>query len=231
MSIRLLLVDDHALFLDGLRAVFSYEGEFEVAGVAYSADAAVEQVRKLHPDVVLMDVDMPAEDGVEATRRIKAEAPDTAVVMLTVHDDTERLLAAMKAGAQGYLLKNIRSAELLEQLRGLSQGEAAISRRMAIRILQEFQRRSDPQEPDTDLTNRELEILELVAGRLSNKEIAAKLVISEHTVKNHLKNILSKLHVRSRREAAAYGVARGWVRPQRLPAAHFERTASALQAA
>jgi len=139
--------------------------------------------------------------------------------MLTVHDATDKLLEAIKAGAQGYLVKNIRSTELLEQLRGLTRGEAAITRRMAARILEEFQRGGQQpaadaaDEPSQDLTARELEVLELVADRLSNREIAARLVISEHTVKNHLKNILGKLHLRSRRQAADYGLARGWVRP------------------
>jgi DNA-binding NarL/FixJ family response regulator len=148
---------------------------------------------------------------------VKSEFPDVTVVMLTVHDATDKLLEAIKAGAQGYLVKNIRSSELLDQLRGLKRGEAAITRRMAARILEEFQR-GEPTvgtrgESASDLTARELEVLELVADRLSNKEIATRLVISEHTVKNHLKNILSKLHLRSRREAADYGLARGWVRP------------------
>ena len=134
-----------------------------------------------------------------------------------MHDATDKLIEAIKAGAQGYLVKNIRSTELLDQLRGMKHGEAAITRRMAARILEEFQRGQAPTdthaEPSHDLTARELEVLELVADRRSNKEIAARLVISEHTVKNHLKNILSKLHLRSRRQAADYGVARGWVRP------------------
>jgi DNA-binding NarL/FixJ family response regulator len=136
--------------------------------------------------------------------------------MLTAYDDTDRLLDALKAGAQGYLLKNIRSTELLEQLRGLAAGEAPISRRIATRMLEEFGRGRDTEgiEPEEDLTPRELEVLELVAARMQNKQIAERLVISEHTVKNHLKNILAKLHLRSRRQAAAYGVARGWVRPR-----------------
>jgi DNA-binding NarL/FixJ family response regulator len=169
-----------------------------------------------------MDIDMPGDDGIAATRRIKSEFPDVTVVMLTVHDATDKLLEAIKAGAQGYLVKNIRSAELLEQLRGLRQGEAAITRRMAARILEEFQRGQVAESPrgesTSDLTTRELEVLELVANRLSNKEIAARLVISEHTVKNHLKNILGKLHLRSRREAADYGLAHGWLRATEPPA-------------
>jgi DNA-binding NarL/FixJ family response regulator len=218
---RLLLVDDHALFREGLAGLFAYQDDFVVVGEASDANTAVSKVAEVHPDIVLMDIDMPGEDGIATTRRIKSEFPDVTVVMLTVHDATDKLLEAIKAGAQGYLVKNIRSAELLEQLRGLKQGEAAITRRMAARILEEFQRgqaSADPRSESTnDLTVRELEVLELVADRLSNKEIAARLVISEHTVKNHLKNILSKLHLRSRREAADYGMARGWVRPAEPP--------------
>lgn len=211
--LRLLLVDDHALFRDGLVNLFRYENDFTVVGEAEDADSALDQARELLPDLVLMDIDLPGADGVAATRRIKAELPHVSVVMLTVHDDTEKLMEAVKAGAEGYLVKNIRSAELLEQLRGVKRGEAAVSRRMAARILEEFRRPEELPEPEGDLTQRELEVLELVADRLSNKEIAAQLFLSEHTVKNHLKNILSKLHLRSRRQAAAYGVARGWVRP------------------
>jgi DNA-binding NarL/FixJ family response regulator len=214
---RLLLVDDHALFREGLAGLFAYQADFDVVGEAGDADMALAQTAELKPDIVLMDIDMPGEDGIATTRRLKLAFPDVIVVMLTVHDATDKLLEAIKAGAQGYLVKNIRSTELLEQLRGLTRGEAAITRRMAARILEEFQRGGQPaadvpDEPSQDLTARELEVLELVADRLSNREIAARLVISEHTVKNHLKNILGKLHLRSRRQAADYGLARGWVR-------------------
>jgi DNA-binding NarL/FixJ family response regulator len=215
---RLLLVDDHALFREGLAGLFAYQADFDVVGEAGDADMALAQTAELKPDIVLMDIDMPGEDGIATTRRLKSAFPDVIIVMLTVHDTTDKLLEAIKAGAQGYLVKNIRSTELLEQLRGLTRGEAAITRRMAARILVEFQRGGQPatdrpDESSQDLTARELEVLELVADRLSNREIAARLVISEHTVKNHLKNILGKLHLRSRRQAADYGLARGWVRP------------------
>jgi DNA-binding NarL/FixJ family response regulator len=213
---RLLLVDDHALFREGLSRLFSYQDDFRVVGEAEDAPGAAAEAVRLQPDLVLMDVDLPGEDGVAATRQIKAACPDVSVVMLTAYDDTDRMLEAVKAGAQGYLLKNIRSTELLEQLRGLTRGEAALSRRMAARILEEFRRTAPSAELDNseaELTARELEVLELVAARLQNKEIAARLVISEHTVKNHLKSILGKLRLRSRRDVAAYGIARGWVRP------------------
>src|SRR6266849_895046 len=193
---RLLLVDDHALFREGLAGLFAYQDDFVVVGEAGDAETALSQTAALRPDIVLMDIDMPGADGIATTRRLRAEFPDVTVVMLTVHDAT---------------------AELLDQLRGLKRGEAAITRRMATRILEEFQRGQAPADSrdgsQNDLTARELEVLELVADRLSNKEIAARLFISEHTVKNHLKNILSKLHLRSRRQAADYGRARGWVRP------------------
>jgi DNA-binding NarL/FixJ family response regulator len=214
---RLLLVDDHALFREGLAGLFAYQDDFKVVGEASDAQSALAQVAALRPDIVLMDIDLPGEDGISTTRRLKSEFPEVTVVMLTVHDATDKLLEAIKAGAQGYLVKNIRSSELLDQLRGLKQGEAAITRRMAARILEEFQRGQatvGPRDESAgDLTARELEVLGLVADRLSNKEIAARLVISEHTVKNHLKSILGKLHLRSRRQAADYGLARGWVRP------------------
>ena len=221
-SWRLLLVDDHALFREGLAGLFAYQDDFKVVGEASDAETALRLVAEARPDIVLMDIDMPGEDGISTTRRLKAEFPDVTVVMLTVHDATDKLLEAIKAGAQGYLVKNIRTAELLDQLRGLKRGEAAITRRMAERILEEFRRGQvsvgGRDESAHDLTVRELEVLELVADRLSNKEIAGRLVLSEHTVKNHLKNILAKLHLRSRREAADYGLARGWVRASEPPA-------------
>lgn len=210
---RLLLVDDHALFREGLARLLAYHDDFVVVGEAGDATTAVAQARSLRPDLVLMDIDLPGVDGIAATAQLKAEWPELTVVILTVHDDTEKLLAAIKAGAMGYLVKSIRSTELLDQLRGLAAGESPITRRMATRLLAEFQRVDEPSEPEGSLTPRETEVLELVTARLSNKEIAAELAISENTVKNHMKHILAKLHLRSRRQAAAYSVARGWVRP------------------
>src|SRR3990172_9609060 len=209
--LRLLLVDDHALFREGLISLLSYQDDFTVVGEAEDAESALAQARALEPDIVLMDVELQGEDGVIATQRLKMEMPDLAIVMLTVHDDSQTLFEAIKAGAEGYLVKNVRSRELLEQLRGLARGEAAISRRMAARILQEIRGQTEPFGPEEELTPREMEVLELVAARLSNAEIAERLVVSEHTVKNHMKNILSKLHLRNRRQAAAYGIARGWL--------------------
>jgi DNA-binding NarL/FixJ family response regulator len=213
---RLLLVDDHALFREGLIALLSYQDDFTVVGEAEDAASAVAQAHALKPDIVLMDVDLPGEDGVSVTRRLNLELPAVTVVMLTVHEDSQTLFEAINAGAQGYLIKNVRSRELLEQLRALARGEAAISRRMAGRILEEIRGQTEPFGPDEALTARELEVLELVAARLSNAEIAERLVVSEHTVKNHMKSILARLRLRNRHQAAAYGVARGWLpRPRR----------------
>ncbi len=214
--LRLLLVDDHALFREGLISLLSYQDDFSVVGEAEDTESALSQARALEPDIVLMDIELPGEDGVSATARLKIELPAVIVVMLTVRDDTQTLFEAIKAGAQGYLVKNVRSREMLEQLRGLVRGEAAISRRLAARILAELRGQTEPFGPEEELTARELEVLELVAARLSNAEIAERLVVSEHTVKNHMKSILSKLHLRNRHQAAAYGVARGWLpRPKR----------------
>lgn len=214
--LRLLLVDDHALFREGLISLLSYQDDFTVVGEAEDAESALAQAHALEPDIVLMDIELPGEDGVIATQRLKMEMPAVTVVMLTVRDDSQTLFEAIKAGAQGYLVKNVRSWELLEQLRGVARGEAAISRRLAARILEEIRGQTEPFEPEEELTLREMEVLELVAARLSNAEIAERLVVSEHTVKNHMKSILSKLHLRNRRQAAAYGVARGWLpRPRR----------------
>jgi len=216
-KLRLLIVDDHALFRESLANLLTYQGEFDIVGEAANGRDAIKLAATLNPDVILMDIDMPDLDGIQTTRELKLRQPDVRVVMLTVFDEQERLFEAIRAGAQGYLVKSIRSHELLEQLGGLSRGEAAISRRMATRILEEFrhlEQQAAILEPEGGLSSRETQVLELVSDRLSNKEIAERLSISEHTVKNHLKSILAKLQLSNRRQAAAYAVARGWIQPR-----------------
>lgn len=205
--IRVLLVDDHALFREGLASIVGAQSDMEVIGEAQDGLEAVVKARQLEPDLILMDIEMPDMDGLEATRQIKQEQPEALIVILTVRDDDEKLFEAIKSGAQGYILKNIRSREMLSMLRGAMQGEAALSPSLAGRMLEEFRRLSElvpagMEEESVTLTGREKEVLGLVAADKQDKEIAAALNISLNTVKTHMRNILSKLQVSSRYEAA-----------------------------
>ncbi|HLB13152.1 MAG TPA: response regulator transcription factor [Dehalococcoidia bacterium] len=212
MSMRVLLVDDHALFRDGIASLLTAWG-LEVVGQASDGLEAVERARTLYPDLVLMDVKMPRCNGLEATRLIKANMPQVKIVMLTVSDDEQDLFEAIKAGARGYLLKNLRGEEFMEMLSGISRGEAALSPTLASKILAEFARQSA--RPATagsskaELSEREREVLRLVVLGLGNRDIAANLCVSENTVRYHIKNILAKLHLRNRAQAAAYAVQQG----------------------
>lgn len=206
--IRILLVDDHDLFREGLAGIISTQPDMLVIGEAADGLEAVVKARELKPDLILLDIQMPGSDGLEATRKIKQELPEIKVVMLTVRDEDEKLFEAIRYGAQGYLLKSIHSRELLDRIRGAMRGEAAISPALAGRMLEEFRRLSQfkPRETIPDdlaaLTLREKEVLSQVALGRSDKEIADQLSISIHTVKTHLRNILAKLQVNTRREAA-----------------------------
>jgi DNA-binding NarL/FixJ family response regulator len=221
---RILIVDDHALVRDGVASLVSAWGH-EVVGLAGSEDEAVTLAAEVQPELVLMDIRMPAGSGLAATARIKAARPDTAIVILTVSEDEDDLFTAMKAGAQGYLLKNLEAAELRSMLDAVSRGEPAITAATAVRLIDEFVRRRDDAErggrpagsgPDR-LTDRELDILTLVTRGLRNKEVAAELGISENTVKFHLRHILDKLHAGSRTELAARAVGEGLVPPIEPP--------------
>ncbi len=213
--IRVLLADDHSLFREGLAGIISAQPDMEVVGEAADGLEAIVKAGELKPDLILMDIQMPGCDGLEATQKIKKELPKTVIVMLTVRDEDEKLFEAIKSGAQGYLLKSIRSRVLLEMLRGAMRGEAAISMTLAGRMLEEFRRLSQPAPPTAvreelaALTFREQEVLGLVAQGRTDKEIAAQLSISLHTVKSHLRNILAKLQVNSRREAAWLAKSKG----------------------
>ncbi len=209
--IQVLLVDDHALFRKGLAGFLKNEEAFEVVGEAGDGVEALEKARQLKPDIILMDISMPEMDGIEATRKIREALPSTKVVILTILEEDERLFDAIKAGANGYVLKKVQPDYLLETLCGVARGEAAISGMMAAKILEEFaaQSRKGSKETHDVLSAREKEVLQLLTKGMTNKEISATLDIADNTVKNHLKNILAKLHVENRVQAAKFALERG----------------------
>ena len=211
--IRVLLVDDHALFRKGIASLLAAEPGFEVVGEAEDGLRAVERARELMPDLIVMDLNMPRAGGAEATRRILEEFPYVKIVILTVSDDDKDLFDAVRGGAHGYLLKKIEPKALFDTLRGVMRGEASISRTMAAKLMGEFSRQNaraaSGAERRPELSPREVEVLGLVAHGKSNKEIAAALDIAENTVKNHLKNILEKLHLENRVQAATFAFREG----------------------
>ncbi|MCZ7574261.1 MAG: response regulator transcription factor [Ardenticatenaceae bacterium] len=213
-ALRIVLADDHALFRDGIASLLTAWG-MEVVGQAGNGAEAVRKVGELRPDLVLMDIHMPELNGLEATRQIKAQWPEVQIVILTVSEEDEHLFEAIKSGAQGYLLKNLHAQEFAELLTGLARGEAPLPRTLAAKMLAEFARQgqkpapAQPADPAEQLTPREKEVLERLAEGASNKEIAAALSVSENTVKYHVRNILSKLHLSSRTQAAAYAIREG----------------------
>jgi len=209
--IRVLIADDQALFRRGLYVVLGTEEHIEVIAEAANGEEAVAKTVALLPDVVLMDVRMPRLNGIEATRQIRTALPATRVLMLTVSDEEEDLYEAIKAGANGYLLKEISVEEVAVAIHAVMRGQSLISPSMASKLLDEFNalaRKAAEMEqfPTPVLTVRELEVLKLVARGMSNKEVADQLFISENTVKNHVRNILEKLHLHSRMEAVMYAV-------------------------
>ncbi len=214
-DIRVLVVDDHALFREGLGLIISNQPDMVVVGQAGDGLEAVHKAMELQPDLILMDIQMPGMDGIEATRQIKKELPATTVVILTVRDDEEKLFEAIKSGAQGYLLKTMQSPDLIDMLRRALAGEVAIPPRLAGKMLEEFRRLSqfEPHEKDenVEISPRELEVLNLVAQEKTDKEIALALSLSVNTIKTHLRNILAKLHVSGRKEAARLAKDKGLV--------------------
>ncbi len=213
--IRVLIADDHRLFRLGLRQACESADDLEVVGEASDGREAVEMVRRFHPDVVLMDVNMPDLDGVEATRRIVAFDPSVRIVMLTIYRQDRYVFEAIKAGARGYLLKDVDEHELLDAIRAVHRGEALINPALATRVLEEFRRLSRAAAEDTDveqLTDGERDVLRLVAQGASNKEIAARLHLAESTVSNRLREIYQKLQVNNRTQAALLALRRRLVR-------------------
>ncbi len=209
--IRVLVVDDHALFRRGLQMVLEQEEDIEVVGEAGDGAEAVERASDTVPDIILMDVRMPKRGGIDACTAIKDAVPSAKIIMLTISDEEADLYDAIKAGASGYLLKEISIEEVAAAIRAVNEGQSLISPSMASKLLTEFasmiKRTDDRQQvPTPRLTDREMEVLKLVAKGLNNRDIAKQLFISENTVKNHIRNILEKLQLHSRMEAVVYAV-------------------------
>jgi DNA-binding NarL/FixJ family response regulator len=211
--IRVLIVDDHALFRRGLEMVLAEEADIELVGEASDGAEAVEKADEALPDVVLMDIRMPRSSGIEACRAMKDVAPSTKIVMLTISDEEEDLFEAIRAGASGYLLKDIPYDEVADVVRAVHDGQSLINPSMAAKLLTEFAALAKRDEserservPAPRLTDREIEVLKLVARGMNNRDIAKELFISENTVKNHVRNILEKLQIHSRMEAVMIAV-------------------------
>jgi len=208
MSIRVLLADDQALFREGLDTLLSVFQDIDVVGQASNGQEAVDMALKTRPEVILMDMQMPILNGIGATRRLKQSLPECRVIMLTTFNEDETIFDALRAGAVGYLLKDVDSAQLAESIRATSRGESILDPSVAAKVVQEFSRVSsmvparDPGILPEPLSERELELLGLIASGLSNKEIGETLFITEGTVKNHITHILGKLGVRDRTQAA-----------------------------
>lgn len=215
---RILVVDDHSLFRDGLVSLLKAAG-YEIAGEAGNGEDALHETVRLSPDLVLMDMHMPGMGGLDALKRLHEEMPKTRVVMLTVSDKEEDLIAAIESGANGYLLKNLDARAFIAHLRRLESGDVAVSSEMTGRLLSHIARRAreeerNPRGAGIDLSAREVELLKLLAQGLSNKSIALRLSISENTVKYHVKHILQKMNLSNRAEAAAFAVQKGFVHPE-----------------
>ena len=208
-SIRVLIVDDHAIVREGQMALIDTEPGMEVVGEAQDGFEAIEMTDKLQPDVILMDLEMPRKGGIEAIGEIKAENPDARILVLTSYTEDEKVYSAIKAGAQGYLLKDSSPNEILAAIRQVHQGETSMRPSIAEKLMRELQRSSNLKPTVDPLTEREVEILKLVAQGLPNQEIAEQLVISERTVRTHVTNILSKLHLANRTQAALYALREG----------------------
>jgi NarL family two-component system response regulator LiaR len=212
-KITVLLVDDHAVVRQGVRAFLEARREFTVVGEAGSGVEALKLTEQHIPDIVLMDLIMPEMDGVEATRQVKNISPRTQIVVLTSYHEDENIFPALEAGAISYILKDVDLDDLADAIHKAARGEVTLHPRVAARIIQELHNtRSGEINPFTELTNREMEVLKWIANGLSNSEIAAQLVISEHTVRGHVSNILSKLHLADRTQAAVFAWHKGVVR-------------------
>lgn len=205
-TIRLIIADDHALIRDGLRKILTLHVDLDVVAEVPDGQAAYEMAAALTPDVILMDINMPNMNGIDATRRIKDEFPDTGVIALTIHDDEEYIYELIKAGVSAYLLKDTEIDFLVETIRAVSRGEKVYHPKIAEKMCGEFQRLAQRSALEEPLSRREVEVLVLIARGKSNKDIGEELYISEKTVKNHITNIFRKIHVTDRTQAALYAV-------------------------
>lgn len=213
MKTRLMIVDDHEVVRMGLKAALDIEPDFTVVAEASNGKDAIEKARSHQPEIVLMDVRMDGMDGIEACREIRSEFPQIRVLMLTSFAEEETVVSALLAGAAGYVLKNVARSRLLEALRSVARGESMLDSKVTKGVLEKLvARREAKAEQDDELTPREREVLTLIAEGATNKEIAAKLVVSENTARNHVSHILSKLGFSRRSEAAAYAVRKGLVK-------------------
>ncbi len=221
-SIRVLIVDDHAIVRKGIRALLAVKHDIQVVGEAANGVEAVAQAQALRPDVVLMDLMMPKMDGIQAIKEITAQLPGTRILVITTYAGDEQVFPAIKAGALGYLLKDSEPQELIQAIRQVYRGEPSLDPTVARKVLAELA--GPPKKPLTPdpLTARELDILRLIAQGQSNKEIAAHLVIAEETVHSHVSNILSKLHLASRTQAALYALKEGIASVADIPDSHSE---------
>jgi DNA-binding NarL/FixJ family response regulator len=205
---RIIIVDDHVLFREGIASIFRSETDFEVCGLAGSVEEAIEIARSAKPEIILMDFTLTDGTGVDATRRILAEQPGCKIIFLTMSEEDDHLLAAIRAGAKGYLLKDMRPSKLVAALRSVHQGESAISRSMTLRLMEELARSLPVEQPTNaalePLTARELDVLRKISAGKNNLEISAELFISENTVKYHVHSILGKLGLNDRKAAAQY---------------------------
>lgn len=216
--VTVLLADDHVLLRQALRTLLEFQPDIRVVAEASDGASAIEMTRQHRPDVVLLDISMPNMDGITATQRLREEFPDLGIVMLTMFGEDVQIIRAIRAGANGYLLKSSDSAKVIEAIRAVARGQSILEPQLVTKLLDEFRRMADPRTPANvaGLTERELDLLRLVARGLSNKEIASELDLAESTVKNRLSILFEKLDVKDRTQAAIYAMSHGLIQQQRV---------------